>query len=162
MFSAPKKKGGGAVIVAVLLLLAFLFGKKDTVPPGPKPILAAIGEPDITPAGTINQGETKIITWLCQNTGDGEGIAALRIDEVSPVAATGLFLGVNVVVSPGQTINILISATFNFIPGDYTMKVVMLDSTGVALPTIAARNFPLTIAQLTPKAILTAGTLVIT
>ena len=132
------------------------------MPPGPRPVLVVVGEPDITPAGTINQGDSKTITWLCKNTGDAPGQAALRIDQVSPVQATGLFLSGNISIPVGQTVPVEITSVYNLAPGDYIMQVTMLDATGVSLPAIASRTFPLTIAQLVPRAILTAGTLVIT
>ena len=164
MLEAPKKKKStvGLLLVAVIALLALALSGKKGAPPGPQPILNSIGEPDISPPGTINQGGTKTITWQCQNTGDGDGLAVLRVDVVSPTPATGLHLGVSVPVPAGQTVTISLAKTYDLLPGDYTMRVVMLDSTTVALPMIDSRNWPLTIGAPTPVAILTAGTLVIT
>ena len=164
MLEAPKKKGAGAVVlVAVIAALAFLLlGGKKAAPPGPQPILRSVGEPDISPVGAINQGEVKTITWQCQNTGTASGLAVLRVDRVSPNPTTGLLLGENVTIPVGQTIPLVLTKPYNLPPGDYVMKVVMVDATTTARPVVATRNFPLTIAVLVPKPILTAGTLVIT
>lgn len=151
------------MVVGALAALAFLLlGGKKAAPPGPQPNLNAVGDPDITPAGAINQGDTKTITWQCQNTGTADGLAVLRVDRVSPNPTTGLLLGENVTIPVGQTIPLVLTKPYDLLPGDYTMKVVMVDATTTARPVIASRNFPLTIAALVPKPILTAGTLVIT
>lgn len=160
---APKKKGAGAaVIVALAALIAFLLAGGKKAPVGPQPNLQSVGDPDISPAGAINQGESKTIAWQCQNTGTADGIAVLRVDRLSPNPTTGLLLGVNVTIPAGQTIMLTLAKPYDLPPGDYTMRVAMVDATTTAQPVIDSRNFPLTIAALIPRAILTAGTLVIT
>lgn len=160
---APRKKrdATGLLILALLALAAFVLGSKKGTPPGPQPILRSVGEPDITPAGTINQGGTKIISWICENTGNGDGLAVLRIDQVSPTPATGILLGVDEPVLVGQRSLLVLTGVFNQAPGDYTLRVAMLNSTTAARPVIDSRTFPLVIGQPTPQAILTAGTLVV-
>ena len=161
---APKKKKQAALLaVAALAILAFfILGGKKAPPPGPRPILRSVGEPDISPLGTINQGDSKTIAWQCQNTGDGDGLAALRVDRVSPDPTTGLLLSVNASVPAGLTVLLTLTGPYDLLPGDYVMHVAMLDATTAARPVIDSRNFPLAIGLPVPKAILTAGTLVVT
>ena len=159
---APRKKKQNAIGPLVLAALALLFliltGKKPP-PPGPRAILRSVGEPDISPAGTISRGDTKAIAWQCANTGDGDGLAVLRVDIVGPVPSTGIHLGVSVPVLAGQIVSLALAKPYDLLPGDYTMRVVMLDSTTVALPQVDSREFPLSIRTAAPVAILTAGTL---
>lgn len=156
---APKRKDFlGLAVLIVLALVAFVLGGKPT-PPGPKASLQSVGEPDISPLGAIPQGGVKAFTWLCKNTGDGDGFALLQLDEVAPVTASALLIVPGVLIPFGQTVLLTLSGPINLPPGDYTMRLKMSNGITAVGVQIDSRDFALIISVPVPKAILTAGTL---